>query len=114
MKEENKTTRRDFIKKTSAVATGVALSNLNVLRPERVLGANGRVRVAMIGPGDRAKDALIPAFGKLAGDLNFEMVAVCDIWNRRRDEGAPYIAQKTGGKEPVKVRNTDELYAMKD
>jgi len=113
MKEHDKT-RRDFIKKTSAVATGLALSNLGVLRPERVLGANDRVRVAVVGPGDRAKDALIPAFAKLAGGLNFEIVAVCDIWNKRRDEGATYIAQKTGGKEPAKARNTDELYAMKD
>lgn len=115
MTEDNKTTRRDFIKQTSAVATGVALSNLNLLRPERVLGANDRVRVAVVGCGDRMRDALIPSFAKLASDLNFEMVAVCDIWNKRRDEGATYIAQKTSSnKEPAKARNTDELYAMKD
>ncbi|MCI0338975.1 MAG: Gfo/Idh/MocA family oxidoreductase [Acidobacteria bacterium] len=110
----SKTTRRDFIKTTSAVTAGAALTNLNVLRPERVLGANDRVRVAVVGPGDRARDALIPAFMKLAGDLNFEMVAACDIWSKRRDEAVELFAKKHNVNNLATARNTDELYAMKN
>src|SRR5262245_66249327 len=45
----SKTTRRDFIRTTSAAAAGAGLTNLNILRPDRVMGANGRVRVAIVG-----------------------------------------------------------------
>jgi predicted dehydrogenase len=45
--------------------------------------------------------------------MNFEFVAVSDIWNRRREEGAAYIEKLSGGKiDPV--RNNDELYARND
>jgi predicted dehydrogenase len=110
----NRTTRRDFIKATSVAGAGVAMSNLNMLRPERVLGANDRIRVAVIGPGDRARDALIPAFMKLAGDLNFEMVAACDIWSKRREEAVELFGKKYNVNKLATARNTEELHSMKD
>ena len=45
--------------------------------------------------------------------MNFQIVAVSDIWNRRRDEGAAFI-EKLCGNRPDPVRNNDELYARKD
>jgi predicted dehydrogenase len=57
----------------------------------------------------------------LAGELNFEPVAVCDIWNKRRDEGADFVVQQAdklkvpiGGEQLAKARNTDELYSKKN
>src|SRR5207245_51470 len=38
---------------------------------------------------------------------------VSDIWNKRRDEGAALLTQKSGS-PVVAVRNNDELYARKD
>jgi len=112
--------RRDFIKATVAGTAGLAIGS-SALSYGRIRGANDRVRVAFVGPGDRARDALIPAFMKLANELNFEPVAVCDIWNRRRDEGVDFVAKKAadnsvtlGGEQLAKARNTDELYSMKD
>jgi predicted dehydrogenase len=112
--------RRDFMKASIVGAAGMALSS-RASSYARILGANDRVRVAFVGPGDRSRDALIPAFLKLANELNFEPVAVCDIWNKRRDEGADFIAahadkQKVpiGGEQLAKARNTDELYSMKN
>jgi predicted dehydrogenase len=112
--------RRTFIKTSVAGAAGIAIST-RASSYARILGANDRVRVAFVGPGDRARDALIPAFLRLAGELNFEPVAVCDIWNKRRDEGAEYIAQHAdklhvpiAGEQLAKARNTDELYSMKN
>jgi predicted dehydrogenase len=110
----SRTTRRDFIKTTSAAGAGVAFSNLDILRPERVLGANDRVRVAIVGASDRTMSSLVPAFHKHAEALNFELVAVCDIWKLRREEKPAAIATKYKIKEPAKVRNTEELYSMKD
>jgi predicted dehydrogenase len=78
------------------------------------VGANDRVRVALIGAGDRAKQSLVPAFQDHAKELNFEFVAVSDIWNRRRDEGAAFIQKQCGGGPIASIRNNDELYARKD
>jgi predicted dehydrogenase len=78
-----------------------------------VRGANDRVRVGIVGFSDRSKDALIPAFMKHAAELNFELVAVSDIWSRRREEGAAFIESLTGTR-PALCRNNDELYDRKD
>jgi predicted dehydrogenase len=86
----------------------------SLLKPSRVLGANDRVRVAIVGAGDRMMNALVPSFLGQAGALNFDLVAVCDIWSKRREEVPALIAKKYSIKEPAKVRNTTELYAMKD
>jgi predicted dehydrogenase len=112
--------RREFIKSAAGGAAALAIGS-TAFSFGRIRGANDRVRVAFVGPGDRARDALIPAFLKLAGELNFEPVAVCDIWNKRRDEGVDYvakIAEKNNvpirGEQLAKVRNTEELHSMKD
>src|SRR5215471_1640049 len=114
----SKTTRRDFIRTTSAAAAGAGLTNLNILRPERVMGANGRVRVAIVGAGDRMMGALVPSFFKLAEENNFELVAVCDIWKYHRETNTAKIAGsdkfKAKAQTIATARNTDELYAMKD
>src|SRR5213076_386438 len=44
--------------------------------------------------------------------LNFEIVAVSDIWNRRRDEGVAEIERVMGAK-PRAFRNNEEMYAAK-
>ena len=57
--------RREFIKTTAAGAAGIAIGS-RASSHARILGANGRVRVAFVGPGDRARDALIPSFLRLS------------------------------------------------
>jgi len=79
----------------------------------KIVGANDRVRVGAVGFSDRFRSALVPAFMKHAAKLNFEIVAVSDIWNRRREEGVAFL-QKATGKAPAATRNNDELYARKD
>jgi predicted dehydrogenase len=106
------TSRRDFIKTATVGTAGVALG-FRAVSYASILGANDRVRVGIVGFADRAKDALIPAFLHHAGELNFEIVAVSDIWNRRREEGAEFISKRTS-KPVAEVRNNDELYDRKD
>src|SRR5277367_894704 len=104
--------RRDFLKISSAALAGAAVS-WNAKSYARVIGSNDRVGVGVVGCGDRMKGALIPSFHLNAKDMNFEFVAVSDIWNRQREEGAAYI-QKVCGTSVAPVRNNDELYARKD
>ena len=104
--------RRQFLKAGSAALAATAISS-SASSYAQILGANDRVRVGVVGCGDRMKQALIPAFLQNSKDTNFQLVAVSDIWNRRREEGAAYI-QKLSGSSVDTVRNNDELYARKD
>jgi len=104
--------RREFLKASSAAAAATAVS-WSASSYAAIVGANDRVKVGVVGCGDRMKQALIPAFSQHAKDMNFQFVAVSDIWNRRREEGAAYI-QKVSGDTVTPVRNNDELYARKD
>ena len=104
--------RREFLKIGSAALATTAVS-WSATSYASIVGANDRVKVGVVGCGDRMKQALIPSFQQHAKELNFEFVAVSDIWNRRRDEGAAFIQNLTGS--PIaSVRNNDELYARKD
>ena len=105
-------TRREFLKVGGAAVAASAVS-WNAASYAAIVGANDRVKVGVVGCGDRMKSALIPAFLEHAKELNFEFVAVSDIWNRRREEGAAYV-QKLSGSPVDAVRNNDELYARKD
>ena len=105
-------TRRNFLKKTSLATCALTFGVTNGLSAQsyrKIIGANDRVRVGIVGFSNRAKGALIPAFMGNQKNMNFEIVGVSDIWNRRRKEGAAYIKEKTGNK--VKVwRNNEEMY----
>jgi predicted dehydrogenase len=113
--ELSSNSRRDFIKKAALSTAGITIGamGLPVSSYGRIIGANDRVNVGIVGFSNRAKGALIPAMLKHAKDCNFEFTAVSDIWNRRRDECVAYLNDKTGRKIKT-ARNNDELYDRKD
>jgi predicted dehydrogenase len=78
----------------------------------RVLGANDRVRVGVIGFSERFRDALLPAFNQHAAAMNFEFAGLSDIWNLRRDEGIRAIGDFLPSVAPA--RNNAELLERKD
>jgi predicted dehydrogenase len=106
------TSRSSFLKVAGTGLTGAAMG-FPAFSYARIAGANDRVRVGIVGFSDRMREALVPAFMEHAQELNFELVAVSDIWNRRRDEGAAFL-QKVTHASPAVARNNDELYARKD
>jgi hypothetical protein len=107
----NQQNRRDFLKAGSAALAATTVW-WNASSYAAIVGANDRVRVGVIGCGDRMKQSLIPSFLQHNKEMNFEFVAVSDLWNRRREEGMAYI-EKVGGGKVDSVRNNDELYARK-
>jgi len=82
--------RRDFLKSGGAALAATAFAS-SARSYGAIAGANDRIRVGVVGCGDRMKGGDLPAFQKSANELNFQIVAVSDIWNRLRDEGAAYI-----------------------
>jgi predicted dehydrogenase len=114
---ENKENRREFLKKvstgTAAMFLGGSGIGLSAKSYGQVIGANDRIRVGVVGFSDRFRGSLLPGFINSAKGLNFEMVALSDLWNRRRDEGKAYIKEKAGW-DLALCRNNDELYERKD
>jgi predicted dehydrogenase len=104
--------RREFIQVAGAGTIGLAVRT-SAYSQARIRGANDRIRVGIIGFSDRSRVDLIPCFMKHAAALNFEIVAVSDIWKRRREEGGTLI-EKVGGRAPALCRNNDELYDRTD
>ena len=102
-------TRREFIQKTVLGAAGLTLSARSY---SRILGSNDRIRVGISGFSDRFRSSLAPAFLSMSKELNFEFVAVSDLWNRRRDEAEGFFKEK--GISLRKARNNDELFSGKD
>ena len=109
---DSNNSRRDFMKSAALGAAGIIVTS-QASSYARILGSNDRVRVGIVGYSDRARQALIPAFLLHSKELNFDLVAVSDIWNRRRDEGIESVS-KLVGHEVAKARNNDELYERKD
>jgi predicted dehydrogenase len=109
-----KNSRRFFIKQTALAGAGVfaAKAGFTAKSYKRIMGANDRVRVGVVGFSDRHKSSHAPSFMNHYKDLNFEIVAVSDIWNKRREEGAAFWKEKMQH-DVTACRNNEEMYGKK-
>mgnify|MGYP000855470269 FL=1 len=103
------TTRREFIRNA---ALGTAAVTFSANSYARILGANDRIRVGIVGFSDRFRSSLSPAFLSLADELNFEFTALSDLWSVRREEADKFY--KSRGITLRLARNNEELYNGKD
>ena len=97
------TTRRDFLQK-AALGTAALLA----YPPARVLGANDRLRVGMIGVGNRGQDLL----KEIMAVPNTQLVAIADVYSRRHDEAkkmAPGIATFNDHRRLLDVKDLDAV-----
>ena len=83
--------RRDFLKRVGSVGAGIALAGSAFAKsaaktsPTRVLGANDKINIGVIGVGGRGS-YVASAFTKY-GDANnnaCQIVAVCDVYEKRK------------------------------
>ena len=106
--------RREFIQKSAIGVAGLSLSSMAMSAKSygNIIGANDRIRVGILGFSGRFESALGPAFTKYAKEMNFEFASVCDLWNKRRNQGIEWV-KRTNGNTPAEARNTDELFGQK-
>lgn len=107
--------RRKFIRQSVRASAGIYLGTIGFSAASyaRIIGSNDRVNVGVVGFSDRFRGSHLPCFMNHYKELNFDMVAVSDIWKIRREDGAAQLKAKFG--HDIKTcRNNDELYAMKD
>lgn len=110
----NPLNRRTFLKQTAMAAASVGALGLGARSHAAIPGANDRVRVGVVGFSDRFRSTLLPCFKAHCGELNFDIVAVSDLWSVRREEGRQ-VLEKTFGHPVTACRNNEELYeSVKD
>ena len=79
----------------------------------QIIGANDRVRVGVVGFSDRHRNDHIPAFLASNKEQNFDIIAVSDIWKKKREDGKDFLTQKMGHAVQA-CMNNDELYNIKE
>jgi predicted dehydrogenase len=106
--------RRKFIKQAALSTAGmyVGSSAFSAASYRRIPGANDRVRVGVVGFSDRHRGSHIPSFMNHYKELNFDVVAVSDIWKKRREDGAAIWKGKMGH-DVTAYRNNEEMYSKR-
>ncbi len=102
--KQDRTSRRDFISKTTGTAVGAYVS-LGAASWNSVLGANDRIRLGVIGTGNRGQDVMA-SFQK---QPEVDVVALSDAYDKYLNEAI----EKTGGKAKGYV-DYQEMLASKD
>ena len=87
------TSRRTFIKTASAASAVLATSAASYAR---VVGANERISIGVVGCGVRGARAHMPGVHKWAESQNVEITAVCDPWRPARERAAALTHQWYG------------------
>jgi predicted dehydrogenase len=108
-------TRRKFIGQTfkAAAATYVGAMGLSAKSYARILGANDRVGVGVVGFSDRFRSSLLPGFLNNYKELNFDIIGVSDLWSVRRGLGKDLLQAKFGHDVETYVNN-EALYGNKN
>ena len=88
----------------------LAVASASVARADRIIGANDRVRAAIIGCGKRG---LLNEVLQFAPDTNTEVVAVCDTWRQQRESAADLV-KRAGQPGPRQLARYQDLLSLKD
>ncbi|GMU92780.1 MAG: hypothetical protein AMXMBFR4_18380 [Candidatus Hydrogenedentota bacterium] len=106
----HRSSRRDFLKSAAAGATALSMSAVSYAR---VVGANDRISVGIIGCGGRGIGAHMRGINTHAGAENVEITAVCDPWRPRREEAAA-LCKEWYGVEARQFVSYRDLLALDD
>ena len=108
MKEET-IERRQFIKQAAIAGATIGLSSYAT---SRVLGANDRIRIGIIGCGDRGQEDL----REILKIPNVDFVAAADVYNRRHEQArelAPAVETFTDHRRLLDLKDVDAVIAAR-
>ena len=108
-------TRRQFISQSIKASAGMyaVAMGFSAKSYANIIGANDRVRLGVVGFSDRFRQSLFPSFMNHHKEMNFDIIAVSDLWKIRRLEGQDFLKDQLGHNVQACVNN-DELYRIKD
>jgi len=98
--------RREFVGTTLAATTTAASF-------ARILGANDRISIGIIGCGDRGRQALMKEIMEFQEQTNVEITAVCDPWRQMREQAVAQV-KETSNREPAQFAHYGDLLALKN
>ncbi|MDZ4796674.1 MAG: Gfo/Idh/MocA family oxidoreductase [Bryobacteraceae bacterium] len=106
--------RREFLKATTTVGAALGLAGkafgAHPTKQGRVIGANDKINIGIIGVGGRGF-YVAREFAKAGESENAQIVAVCDVWEKRKAKAAAaYKAQ--GYLDYREVLNRDDIDAV--
>jgi predicted dehydrogenase len=99
--------RRAFVGATLAATATTATSFA------RILGANDRIAIGIIGCGDRGRQSHIKDIMTFQKETNVGITAVCDPWRQMREQAAAQV-KETSGEEPAQFVHYEDLLAAKN
>jgi predicted dehydrogenase len=79
----------------------------------RVVGANDRIQIGLLGCGHRSSGHRIMLKKSAATDPNFDVRSVCDLWSVNRDRAAADV-RRLFGNDPRRFQYSEEMLADKD
>ena len=110
MEQQNQLSRRSFLKTASLATAGlpfVSVKGVSAKSYGRILGANARLQTALIGCGGIAEAHLRALLG-MRDEQDVEVVAVCDVYERRAELFQDGI-WRVGGRAKATGRYEDVL-----
>jgi predicted dehydrogenase len=108
---EERISRRTFLNRTASAVAGATVGT-TALSYSRILGANDRISLGLIGVGRRSQDELW-IISQLKEKKNVEMTAVCDLWTVYRDKASQKV-EKVFGKVPCAFQAMERVLELKD
>jgi predicted dehydrogenase len=106
--------RRDFLKTSVVAGAAIATATptfLSAAERTRSIGANDKIRIGMIGCGNRGRTAHMMGIHKHLKATNFEIVAVCDPWRVHREQ-ANGMVKEWFGRDAKQFTSYRDLLAM--
>ena len=107
---QNSYSRRKFLKTAAAGSAALALSAASY---SRVVGANDRISIGIIGCGGRGLGAHMPGVNKHAKTQNIEITAVCDPWLLRQQAASAKV-KEWFGRDARQFSSYRDLLALKE
>src|SRR5277367_3272142 len=101
--------RRTFVQNTGMA---VLASGISAQYYGRILGANDRIRLGLVGCGSRSQD-LVDMTEIASKQSPVEIVAVCDLWNKARERRAAQVKQQLKH-DPQQYQYLEEMLLRKD
>jgi predicted dehydrogenase len=108
----NQLTRRDLLKVAGGAAAALAApASVSAATRRRSVGANDRIRIGVIGCGDRGRNAHMKGLYAHLQAMNFEIVAVADPWRIAREQASAMAKEWFGrdARQCVSYRQLLEL-----
>jgi predicted dehydrogenase len=103
--------RRHFLN-VAGKSTATLMVSVHSFR-HTALGANDRIRIGLVGCGNRGVDSLMAGLLRLRQDHQLEIAGLCDVWKVNLARAVSRLAE-TQAERPLTCSRYEELLAAKD